>query len=99
MMQARPFLLINLFLILALFFLQYQLWFKPGGIQDYHHELALVSKQMQLNQQAQFENSGLALQVKRIQKNPNAFEIYAREELGMIKQDETFYQIIHEPKP
>lgn len=96
MIQSRPFFIISLFLILSLFFLQYQLWFKAGGIKDYDRELALIAKQTQLNQQAQFENAGLAMQVKRIQKNPNAFEIYAREELGMIKQDETFYQIIHE---
>lgn len=95
-MLTKPFFLASSILLLVFGLMQYQLWFEHGGIQDYHRELALVAEQMKINQQAHFENAALAMQIKRIQKSHYAAEMYAREELGMIKQDETFYQIVQQ---
>ena len=36
----------------------------------------------------------IILQVEHLQKNDDAIESRARQELGMIKKEETFYQIV-----
>ena len=82
-------------LILFLFFMQYRLWFESGGIRD-----MLKLKRDLLHQQADNEklkqrNEQLTFQIARSQNSKDATEARARNELGMIKKDETFYQIVH----
>ena len=40
------------------------------------------------------KNNLLASEIKSIKKNKNSLEIYARENFGYIKKNETFFQII-----
>ncbi|MHB1947764.1 MAG: cell division protein FtsB [Gammaproteobacteria bacterium] len=81
-------------LIMLLAFLQYRLWFEPDGIRDmmrFKKELALQAKE---NSKLKKRNETLLSQVQLLQKDKDAVESRARRELGMIKQGETFYQVV-----
>ncbi len=81
-------------LLLGLFFLQYRLWFASGGIKDLITLKKTLAIQTAQNQQLKKRNEELLFQVQRLQKSHDATESRARNELGMIKQDETFYQVV-----
>ncbi len=78
----------------VLFFLQYRLWFEPGGI----IEMLQLKKQLTIeqlqNEKLKKQNQSILLQVQQLQKNQDAVESRARQELGMIKKGETFYQVV-----
>jgi cell division protein FtsB len=51
------------------------------------------------NEQLKKRNETLLYQVKYLQKNQNEVESRARQDLGMIKKGETFYQITENDQP
>lgn len=53
-----------------------------------------LAKQKQDNLALQTRNMSLAAEVEDLKKGLDAVEEYARDELGMIKDNEVFYQII-----
>lgn len=75
-------------------FLQYRLWFEPGGIHDMLRLKKQMVKEASLNDQIKKSNDDLLMQLKRMQYSQDATESRARNELGMVKQGETFYQIV-----
>lgn len=75
-------------------FLQYRLWFETGGIRDLLHLKRTLAQQAQMNDQLKTRNEELLAQIKSLQSSQDAAESRAREELGMIKKDEKFYQIV-----
>lgn len=81
-------------LVLLLIFLQYRLWFQPGGIHEMMTIRQRLAEQAVVNDKLKKRNEELLLQVKRLQNSHDAVESRARNELGMIKKDETFYQIV-----
>lgn len=93
-MRIRGIKVLPILLVLLLVFLQYRLWFEPGGIND----MVRLRKQLALhkeeNDKLKKRNEGLLLQVQRMQKDKDAVESRARRELGMIKKGETFYQVV-----
>lgn len=78
----------------VLFFLQYRLWFENGGIRDMLKLKAALARQAEENDKLKKRNEDLLFQIQRLQNSKDAAESRARNELGMIKQDETFYQIV-----
>lgn len=80
-------------LLLLLIFLQYRLWFEPDGIVDMLHLRSKVNQAEALNEKLKQRNSALELQVQRLHQGQDAIESRARQDLGMIKHGETFYQI------
>jgi cell division protein FtsB len=44
------------------------------------------------------DNDKINDEIKRIKKNKSYLEVYARENFGYIKKNETFYQIIKNEK-
>lgn len=81
-------------LFLALIFLQYRLWFDQGGIRDIFHLKQALKQQVQENAKLKKRNDELIFQIQRLQNSGDAVESRARNELGMVKKDETFYQVI-----
>lgn len=74
--------------------LQYQLWFASGGVFSYDAlRDTLARKQVQLTQLQQ-ANSQLARGIQLNKKNPEQLRSYARSDLHMIKQGETFYHFV-----
>jgi len=81
-------------LFAVLFFLQYRLWFESDGIRDMRQLKKTLAKQSEENEKLKKLNEDLLFQVQRLQNGKDAAESRARNELGMIKKDETFYQIV-----
>ena len=83
-------------LILLLLALQYRLWFGDGSLS----EVVQLSRELELQKQRLREleerNRILEAQVLDLQNGLDAFEEKARNDLGMIKQGETFIQLIPE---
>ncbi len=83
-------------LILLLIGLQYKLWFGDGSLS----EVVQLSRELEIQRQrlAELEarNRMLEAQVLDLQNGLDAFEEKARNDLGMIKQGETFIQLIPE---
>jgi cell division protein FtsB len=81
-------------LICAFAGLQYKLWFGDGSI---HQWLELEHKniiQEELNQKLTERNQVLANEIKDLKSGKQALEEKARTDLGMIKDDETYYQLV-----
>ena len=81
-------------LIGLLFFLQYRLWFESGGIRDLLKLKKMLAMQIEENEKLKSHNEELMFQVQRLQNSHDAMEARARNELGMVKKGETFYQIV-----
>lgn len=81
-------------LILLLIGLQYKLWLGDGSLSEVvqlSRELDLQKEKLRLLEE---RNSILEAQVLDLQNGLDAFEEKARNDLGMIKQGETFIQLI-----
>ena len=82
-------------LILAI---QYPLWLGKGGwlrVWDVDRQL---DTQQEKNASIEMRNNALAAEVKDLKQGHEAIEERARYELGMVKNDEVFFQIPSRPK-
>jgi len=81
-------------LILLIIGLQYKLWFGDGSLS----EVVQLSRELEIQrarlEQLEARNRILEAQVLDLQNGLDAFEEKARNDLGMIKQGETFIQLI-----
>lgn len=93
-MVTRQLRLLPILLFILFGFLQYRLWFESGGILDMIRLKKHLAQEMQQNEQLKKRNDMLMRQVVDLQKNQGAIESRARQELGMIKKGETFYQVV-----
>ncbi|VAW73178.1 Cell division protein DivIC (FtsB), stabilizes FtsL against RasP cleavage [hydrothermal vent metagenome] len=84
-------------LFVLLLLLQYRLWVGDGSLAEVWDLYQQVEAQREENRQLQERNQTLEAEVQDLKKGLGAIEERAREELGMIKKDETFYQIIEPP--
>ncbi len=87
---------IMILLTVVLLLLQYRLWFSHDGLPSVMHLYRSVVLQEQRNLILEERNQVLAAEVQDLKSGLDAIEERARSELGMIKQDETFIQIIEE---
>jgi len=81
-------------LIVLLFSLQYKLWAGDGSFVDAWHLGKKIDLQNAENTILRKRNQVLDAEVTDLKKGMNAIEEHARLELGMIKEGETFYQVI-----
>ena len=76
--------------------IQYPLWLGKGGwVRAWHVENEL-SAQKTKNDELDARNAGLAAEVRDLKQGTEAIEERARYELGMIRQDEVFFQVTDE---
>ena len=80
--------------VLLLVLLQYRLWFGNGSMTEVHHLEEKISQVKKNNQKLKERNLSLTAEVYDLKQGQEAIEERARSEMGMIKYDETFYQII-----
>lgn len=85
-------------LVVLLLALQITLWFGKGGVADVAKLEQTLAEQQQELEALRARNSGLAAEVMDLKEGLDAVEELARSEMGMIKQDEVFFQLI-EPNP
>ena len=81
-------------LLLLLVYLQYRLWFGDGSLQEVWELHREVEAQRTENLQLRERNAALEAEVRDLQQGLDAIEEHAREDLGMVKEGETFYQVV-----
>lgn len=84
-------------LVVILVVLQVRLWSGDGSMHDVRRLRQDVRQQLLTNQELKERNQALAGEVKDLKQGLDAIEERARTELGMVKQGETFFQVIEEP--
>lgn len=86
--------LIVAILLVLLVWLQYKLWLGDGGIPEVLQlEDEIEAVQAEVNR-LQERNKALNAEVVDLKKGIEAIEERARSELGMVKEDEIYYQVI-----
>lgn len=88
---------VTLILVVLLLLLQYPLWLGKGSwlkVWDLNRQ---VEAQQQVNQQTKTRNALLDAEVRDLKQGTAAIEERARSELGMIKRDEVFFQVVEKP--
>ncbi|MEH6588709.1 MAG: cell division protein FtsB [Halioglobus sp.] len=82
------------FLLLILLVLQYRLWFAQGSLAERHRLELQVEEQTAINLELRARNAVLEREVLELQNGTDAVEQLAREELGLIREGEVFYQFV-----
>jgi len=86
--------LFTLVLVLLLGVQQYHLWFGKNGLQEHYalkNEVALIDES---NAELTQRNQMMFSEIEDLKRGSQAVEERARNELGLIKQGETFFRII-----
>jgi len=85
-------LLAILFFIFVL--LQLKMWFGEGGFSDVRRLEQRVEEQTEENEALAQRNRELQAEVEDLRQGLEAVEERARSELGLIKENEEFYQVV-----
>ncbi len=91
----RVFAVALIFLIVAI---QYPLWFGKGGWLRVRHVDQQLEAQREENDRLALRNAAINAEVVDLKTGLEAIEERARVELGMIKSDEVFFQVL-KPRP
>jgi cell division protein FtsB len=92
-MRTLTFVLAGLLLLI-----QYPLWLGKGGwARVWEHDRQL-SAQRAKNEALQARNTALDAEVRDLKQGLEAVEERARFELGMVRPDEVFFQIVDRPR-
>jgi len=83
---------------LLILLIQYPLWFAEGGFKSILEKSNQIKEQQKINADLKKQNDALIAEVNDSKKGTKAIEERARDELGMIKKDEIFFQIINKKK-
>ena len=78
--------------------LQYPLWVGKGSWMRVWELDRSLAQQRDTNQRLKARNDALDAEVRDLKQGLEALEERARLDLGMIKKDETFYQVVPPPK-
>ena len=78
--------------------IQYPLWFADGGFKTVSKKNSQIKVQRNINANLKKENDALLAEVNDLKRGTKAIEERARDELGMIKKGEVFFQIINKKK-
>ena len=85
-----------LLLAVVLGWLQYSLWLGKNGVQDYARVKNDIAEQQTYNTNLKTRNVRLIAEIDDLNQGRDAVEERARNELGMVKQNERYYRIIPE---
>ena len=90
---------LTLIFVILIALLQYPLWLGKGSWLRVWNVNQLIDGQKEKNVASKQRNETLNAEVRDLKQGNAAIEERARSELGMIKQDEVFYQVIDQPLP
>jgi cell division protein FtsB len=85
-------------LVVALVLLQLKLWFGEGGYRDVQRLAVRVEEQALENEELARRNRELQAEVEDLRQGLEAIEERARSELGLVKENEEFYQVVPRKK-
>ncbi len=88
---------VTLILFVVLILLQFKLWLGEGGYTEVTRLETRVEAQRQKNNELLQRNAELQAEVEDLRDRLDAVEERARNELGLIKPDEKFYQVVPPP--
>ncbi len=94
--EDKPIKILIAIIILLIIHLQYRLWVGDGSvaqIKEYEVRLETVKEKVKEKKE---RNEALYAEIEDLRKGQEAIEERARDELGMIKENETFFQVIEE---
>ncbi len=74
--------------------LQYKLWLSPAGLPGVQGIQNQISAQQNSNEVLAKNNAVLLQHIDALKQGGTALEASARDELGMVKQGEIFYQTV-----
>jgi cell division protein FtsB len=81
-------------LVVFILGLQYRLWVGENSLAELWGVKVKLEEQQAINSELQSRNDALKAEVSDLKQGLDAIEERARSELGMIKEDETFYQLV-----
>ncbi len=87
---------VNSILLFLLAIMLWMHWFGTGGSDELKEKDILYNLQIERNKELLARNEKLIAEVEDLKKGLEAIEERARSEMGMIKQDETFIQVIED---
>lgn len=93
-MAAR---LVTLLLLVLLGLVHAQLWLGRGSVKQVAQMKQELARQQAANQQAQWRNDQLANEIRDLREGLEIIEERARAELGMVKPNELFVQVVRNP--
>jgi cell division protein FtsB len=82
------------FLVVLIVALQYPLWVGKGGWMRVRELERNLAQQNEQNARLKARNEAMDAEVRDLKEGYEAIEERARLELGMVKRDETFYQVV-----
>lgn len=86
--------IITVILIVFLVLLQHRLWFGKNSVSDYFVLKENVVRQLAQNEKLYQRNKLIFADIDDLKNGLQAVEERARNELGMIKDNETFFRVI-----
>lgn len=86
--------LLSVTLVALIALLQYPLWLGKGSWLRVWEVDQQLRAQRLVNQKLKARNGGLDAEVRDLKQGLEAIEERARSELGMIRQDEMFFQVL-----
>ena len=89
--------IITLILFVLLVLLQVKLWLGEGGFREVTRLETRVEDQRRQNEELLQRNAELQAEVDDLRERLDAVEERARNELGLIKPNEQFYQVVPPP--
>ena len=81
-------------LVILLAALQYKFWAGDGGVLEVLKLKREIAAQIVENGKLKERNQALRAEVEDLRTGLSALEERARQELGMIRADETFFQVV-----
>ena len=84
-------------LLVLLVILQYRLWIAEGSIAEQQRLKAQVEEFTRVNAELEARNAVLEREVLELQTGNGGVEQRAREQLNLVREGETFYQIEDAP--
>ena len=85
-------------LLFLLAMLQFRLWVGEGSVAEVRELKRQIAAQQLELEQLQQRNEALRAEVESLKQDDSAIEARARQELGMIREGETYFQLIR-PEP
>jgi cell division protein FtsB len=79
--------------------LQYRIWLSPDGARAVLQLRSAVAAQTTENERLTQRNRQLAAEVRNLKQDSQALEERARSELGLIRGNETYYQVVPPATP
>lgn len=79
--------------------IQYPLWLGKGGVLRVWETERQIEVQREANTKLQLRNAALDAEVRDLKQGLEAVEERARSELGMIRKDEIYFQVLEGEPP